>query len=202
MVPPETRLDHRDHDLPEALLRLEGVPGSAANARRPQRPIGSRFLPGLAKVSALWLFAYTFIFNFSVVRGSSMAPGIRDGDRIVVDHVSHLIAGVQRGDIVVLRYPMDPSIDYIKRVVGLPGDDVRIDGGRVWVNGELLPEPYVDRPDVSDHVRVCVQPGHYYVLGDNRPRSSDSREFGQVAFDAIRGRVNVRVWPLGRLGLL
>ncbi len=203
MAPPEhPRAPHVPGGRSAAADALPELLEAAPRAARRPRPVGARVLPSLAKVSALWLFAYTFVFNFSVVRGSSMAPGILDGDRIVVDHVTHRIAGLHRGDIIVLRYPVDPSIDYIKRVVGLPGDEVRIDGGSVWVNGDPIEEPYVERADVNDHVRVRVRPGHCYVLGDNRPRSSDSREFGQVPLDSIRGRVNVRVWPPSRLGLL
>lgn len=154
------------------------------------------------KIGVIVFIAYGVVFNFSIVRGSSMSPGIKDGDRILVDHVSLLFRDVQRGDIVVLQYPLDPTLDYVKRVIGLPGDEVRIDGGRVWVNGESLEEPYIAEPDPRTHLAQTVEPGCLFVLGDNRPHSSDSREFGQVPLQNLVGLVNLRVWPPARLGVL
>lgn len=152
---------------------------------------------------ALGLFLlYALLFNVSVVRGNSMAPGIRDGDRILVQPWSLLLGGVDRGDVVVLRYPLDPNLDYIKRVVGLPGDQVVMEAGSLWVNGERVEEGYVQDPDREIHLRTEVKPGHYFVLGDNRRRSSDSREFGQVPDGHLRGVVAVRLWPPARLGLI
>jgi signal peptidase I len=149
---------------------------------------------GLAVLMAL------VAFNLSVVRGSSMNPGILDGDRILIDRFSLAFDGVDRGDVVVLSYPLDPSLDYIKRVVGLPGDEVLMAGGRVWVNGRLLTEPYVSRGDTYTYERAVVKEGHFFVLGDNRPHSADSREFGQVPRALLRGRVDLRVWPPERAG--
>jgi len=151
---------------------------------------------------ALVALAYLCLFNLSVVRGSSMAPRIHDGDRILIDHFSYMFSNVHRGDIVVLKYPLDPSVDYIKRVIGLPGDDVVVDSDGVWVNGERISEPYVAEQDPFSRVHTRVKPAHFFVLGDNRPRSSDSREFGLVPQDYIRGKVEVRVWPPSRIGAI
>lgn len=157
-----------------------------------------------AKACLLFVLGWGLVFNVSEVRGSSMEPGIHDHDRIVIDHLSYLVGDVQRGDVVVLRYPLDPSLDYIKRVVGLPGDEVSIARGEVRVNGELLEEPYVAPSSIEPWttLRARVRPGHYFVLGDNRRRSSDSREFGQVPYEYLRGRVRFRLWPVGRVGLV
>ena len=171
-----------------------------AGAQRSERLL-RRLLTAL-KVGAVLLVLYGLVFNFSVVRGSSMSPGIHDGDRILVNHLSYLLQSVQRGDIVVLRYPLDPRLDYIKRVIGLPGDIVRIHEGSVSVNGEVLEEPYISEPDPRGDATVCVEPEHYYVMGDNRPHSSDSREFGQVPRENLRGKVDLRVWPPDRAGTL
>ncbi len=168
---------------------------------RQRRPLWKRPL-AVAQCTCLGMLAYIALFNVSVVRGSSMAPGIHDGDRIVVDHFAYLLGQVQRGDVVVLKYPLDPSLDYIKRVIGLPGDEVLIDHGSVWVNGKELMEPYVEATDNAARTYVRVQPAHYFVLGDNRPRSSDSREFGQVPMDYVRGRVELRLWPISRFGTI
>lgn len=151
-------------------------------------------------MGALGVVVYSLLFNLSVVRGSSMTPGIEDGDRILVEPWSYMIGDVERGDVVVLRYPLDPRVDYIKRIIGLPGDHVRLARGRVWVNGVKLEEPYVDARDTGSTTSLVVEDGHYYVLGDNRPRSSDSRDFGLVPDELIRGRVDVRLWPPQRFG--
>jgi len=168
-------------------------PASAA----PRRSFG-RWL----RLGATVLVLYVGVFHLSVVRGSSMTPSIHDGDRILIDPLTFLLQGVQRGDIVVLKYPLDPSVDYIKRVVGLPGDEIVIEGGQVWVNGRRLDEPYVGDPDPFCSLRTHVRPAHYFVLGDNRLRSCDSREFGQVPQDYVRGKVELRLWPLARAGLI
>ena len=148
------------------------------------------------------LVGWLLLFNFSVVRGQSMRPGIEDGDRILIDRFSYMFGAVERGDIVVLGYPLDPSLDYIKRVVGVPGDEIQIRAGRLFVNGSSVDEPYVADIDRSSYVHTEVSDGHYFVLGDNRTRSSDSREFGQVAEELLKGKVDVRLWPPARLGIL
>lgn len=181
---------------------LPGEPTMGPEPRRSrQRGLARVALDG-ARLGVLVLLFYAVFFNLSVVRGNSMSPGIHDGDRILVEPWSYLVGEVARGDVVVMRYPLDPSVDYIKRVVGLPGDRVTLAGGHVWVNGELLHEPYVSAPDVDSFASVEVEEGHYFVLGDNRPRSSDSREFGQVPSEYVRGRVDLRLWPPSRLGLV
>jgi signal peptidase I len=161
--------------------------------------LGTTLLDGL-RVALAGTFVYTLLFNLSIVRGNSMAPGIHDGDRILVEPWSYVVSDVERGDVVVLRYPLDPSVDYIKRVIGLPGDRVTLAGGRVWVNGLLLDEPYVQSVDPAAYADVVVTPGSYFVLGDNRPKSSDSREFGLVDATLLRGRVDLCLWPLARAG--
>ena len=175
---------------------LSAEPPQTAPAR--SGPV-ALFLDG-ARVAAVSLVLYVLFFNLSVVRGSSMSPGIHDGDRILVEPWSFVVGEASRGDVVVLQYPLDPRVDYIKRVIGLPGDHVVLADGHVWVNGELLNEPYVADDDHSSYTSCIVDEGHVFVLGDNRPRSSDSREFGLVPVTYLRGRVDLRLWPLSRAG--
>lgn len=182
-----------------------GAPAPRSEPAAPTAPALQRsraLVSGLTllQTGGLALLTYVCLFHLSVVRGSSMAPSIHDGDRILIDPVSYLFGDIERGDIVVLQYPLDPSVDYIKRVVGLPGDEVVIEAGLVWVNGEALEEPYVLGPDPTTSLRVEVLPAHYFVLGDNRARSCDSREFGQVPQGYVRGKVELRVWPPERAG--
>lgn len=181
--------------------RGERAAGAAGDAPpRPRRRFGwLRDVSGIVLVALLF---YTLSFHVSVVRGSSMSPGIHDGDRILVEPWSYVFGGVSRGDVVVMQSPLDPGLDYIKRVIGLPGDEILIAAGAVWVNGELLEEPYAVPGDASLYQWTRVLDDHYFVLGDNRPHSSDSREFGQVPARFLRGRVDLRVWPLPRAGLV
>ena len=187
-------------DLPraESTRAPEAEPATAATAPARVRPLVSALT--LLQTLGLALVTYVSLFHLSVVRGSSMAPSIHDGDRILIDPVSYLFGEIERGDIVVLQYPLDPSVDYIKRIVGLPGDEIVIEAGTVWVNGEPLEEPYVLGPDPSTSLRAEVLPAHYFVLGDNRARSCDSREFGQVPQGYVRGKVELRIWPPDRAG--
>jgi len=161
-----------------------------------------RVAMGSLQMALVALVAWLLLFNFSIVRGQSMRPGIRDGDRILIDRFSYMFGSIERGDIVVLSYPLDPSLDYIKRVIGVPGDEIQIRAGQVIVNGEVMKEPYVADIDRTSYFTTVVAEGHYFVLGDNRPHSSDSREFGQVPVELLKGKVEVRLWPLGRLGVL
>lgn len=155
-----------------------------------------------SRILLVAVVGYLLFFHLSVVRGNSMLPGIHDGDRILVEPWSYVFDEVERGDVVVIQYPLDPNVDYIKRIIGLPGDRITLGHGYVWVNGTLLNEPYVADVDPSWHPDITVEAGHYFVLGDNRPSSSDSREFGLVAKRLVRGRVDVRLWPLSRIGFI
>lgn len=159
-----------------------------------------RVLFDCSRVTVVALVLYAVLFNLSIVRGSSMAPGVCDGDRILIEPWSYLFDDVERGDVVVMRYPLDPRVDYIKRIIGLPGDRVTLAAGHLWVNGELVDEPYVAMIDRGSYLSQIVGEGQYFVLGDNRPKSSDSREFGLVPADYLRGRVDLRLWPLSRAG--
>jgi len=191
-------------DAPAEGAAEDGIGPLPAPTRggEPAARSGLRRALGTVRLVSLVAAFYVVFFNLSVVRGNSMSPGIHDGDRILVEPWSYVLTGVERGDVVVMRYPLDPTVDYIKRVIGLPGDLVTLAGGHVWVNGELLSEPYIAASDPDCYLSARVREGHYFVLGDNRPRSSDSREFGQVPSDYVRGRVDVRLWPLDRVGLI
>ena len=131
-----------------------------------------------------------------------MAPGIHEADRIFGDPFSYLLHEIERGDIITFKYPLAPWVDYVKRVIGIPGDEVVMDCGRVFVNGLELVEPYVEAQDPESRVRVLVPSTHYFVLGDNRLKSCDSRKFGFVPLDYIHGKVTFRVWPPTRFGMI
>ncbi len=149
-------------------------------------------------------FIIIFLYQPVEVEGTSMLPGLQDQERIFVNKFVYKFEAIQRGDIVVFHYPLDPSKSYIKRVVGVPGDRVRIRDGQVYVNGILLPEPYVPAEyfDVRSMVETIVPADSYFVLGDHRSMSNDSREFGAVEQKYIFGKAVLVYWPVEKLSIV
>jgi len=136
------------------------------------------------------------------VEGPSMQPLLRDGDRILVDKLTYRFRSIERGEVVVFWYPLDPSQSFVKRVVAGPGDRVELRSGQLIVNGQSVDERYLapgnrDDAEVASHE---VSPGHYYVLGDHRNQSNDSRSWGEVPEKYIYGRALWRFWPPTHLG--
>ncbi len=167
----------------------------------PSRSPRRRFARDLFCGAAMILVLHLYVVQISVVRGHSMRPSLCDGDRLVVDRLAYELADVDRFDVVVLRYPADPTIDFVKRVIGLPGDRVRIDRGTIYVNDVPIAEAFAHVADWAV-MRECVVPANsYFVLGDNRPISCDSREFGVVGRELLKGRVRVCFWPLNRVAV-
>lgn len=163
------------------------------------RLFGRRFFRDLFRGMAVVVLLHLFVVQISVVRGLSMEPSLRDGDRLIVDRLSYSVTDVERFDVVVMRNPVDESVDYVKRVVALPGESVSIRDGRVLINGRIVPVPFDLCPDHCDMETVHVPADHFFVLGDNRPVSCDSREFGLVQADLLKGKVRLRFWPLTRV---
>lgn len=149
-------------------------------------------------------FIILFLYQPVKVEGTSMLPGLQDQERIFINKFVYRFESVSRGDVVVFRYPRDPAKSYIKRVIGVPGDRIRIERGRVYVNGRRLSEGYVPRDFVDPHsYPEFVVPDHsYYVLGDHRSMSNDSREFGPVDESFIYGKAVFVYWPVDKLGVL
>jgi len=133
-----------------------------------------------------------------------MQPGLRDQDRLFIDKFFFRFESVNRGDVVVFHYPRDPEKSYIKRVIGLPGDTIRISQGRVFINGIPISEPYVPRryEDTRSMGELTVPPGEYFVMGDHRSISSDSRDFGPVDRDLIYGKAEFIYWPADNIGVV
>ena len=157
----------------------------------------------------LYLLATTTIQTVHVV-GLSMSPTLSDNDLLIASKIDYRLHDPERGDIIILKSPIDPGRDYIKRVIGLPFDHLLIRNHHVLINGVGLEEPYVqswagngDFPPQPDAVDGQVIPsGMYFVMGDNRDHSSDSRLFGYVSRDEIDGKAVLRVWPWSHLALL
>jgi signal peptidase I len=149
-------------------------------------------------------FIILFLYQPVKVEGNSMQPNLEDQERIFINKFVYRIEAIEHGDVVVFRYPRDPSKSYIKRVVGVPGDRVRVAGGRVYLNGQALTEEYVsgDGLDLRSYPEVVVPENSYYVMGDHRLMSNDSREFGPVHERYIYGKAVFVYWPVERAGTL
>lgn len=148
-----------------------------------------------------------FIAQPFVVDGESMYPTFDNSDYLIIDQLSYRFSLPSRGDVVVFRYPNDPSVFYIKRVIGLPGETVHISRGQVTVtrtNGETLTldEGYVVHEDATYTLDSVIGKDEYFVMGDNRPRSSDSRVWGTLPKENIMGRAYLRIFPFAEAAVL
>lgn len=154
----------------------------------------------------LAIFVILFIYQPVKVEGTSMMPTLDDQERIFINKFVYRFhfGNIERGDTVVFWFPGDPTKSYIKRVIGMPGDRVEVVDGKVIVNGEALVENYVppEYRDQSEMPERVVPPGEYFVLGDHRSSSNDSRAWGMVPRRYIYGKAVFIYWPLDKIGLL
>ncbi|MFB3923575.1 MAG: signal peptidase I [Terriglobia bacterium] len=143
-----------------------------------------------------------FLYQPVQVEGTSMSPRLSDHERILINKFLYRFESIQRGDIVVFWYPRDPSKSYIKRVIGLPGEWVGVVDGQVTIDGRPLQEPYLppDGLDRQSSPSTYVEPGHYYVMGDHRVSSNDSRTWGTVDRKYIYGKAVFVYWPFSQFG--
>jgi signal peptidase I len=149
-------------------------------------------------------FLITFVAQAFRVQGTSMLPLLEDGERIIVNKFVYRFHSIERGDVVVFWYPRDPTVSFIKRVVGLPGDTVEVKAGEVYINGHLVREDYIPPRfrDDETFAPVEVKKGYYYVMGDHRNSSNDSRSWGEVPEKYVYGRAVFRFWPLAKMGVI
>jgi signal peptidase I len=175
-----------------------------AAGRRSAVSVILAWLRDLAVSIVIAVVVIVFIYQPVKVEGTSMMPGLVDQERIFVNKFIYRfgIEDIHRGDLVVFWYPGDQTKSYIKRVIGVPGDSVWIDRGAVYLNGKRLAEDYVPeryRDTLSMPART-IEPDHYFVLGDHRNSSNDSRNWGLVPRTCIYGKAVFVYWPLERIG--
>jgi signal peptidase I len=146
----------------------------------------------------------TFLYQPVRVEGTSMLPRLEDRDRLFVNKLVYHISSIERGDVVVFHYPRNPEQSYIKRVIALPGDRLFIDHGQVWLNGKPLRERYVPEEyrDSRSFAEIVVPEDRYFMMGDHRSISSDSREFGPVERSLIYGKAVFVYWPARDAGVV
>lgn len=181
----------------------------AAGAATSTSPAGSIFRE-IAEVVVLALILY-FGISFAVqavhVEGLSMFATLDDNDYLIANKIDYRIHNPQRGDIIILRPPTDPSRDFIKRVIALPGERLLIRNGIVYINGHRLEEPYLPEAwtidtnwPINGADGQVMGPNQYFVMGDNRNKSQDSRAFGPITRDRIDGKAWFRIWPVDHFG--
>lgn len=149
----------------------------------------------------LALFIARFVAQVTIVQGASMNPTLQTGQRVIANKLIYRISEPKRGDIVLVQLP-DMNEPLIKRVVGLPGEELVVYQGETTINGEVLAEPYLDpeRPQ-NDTAQIDIPADQWFVMGDNRLNSRDSRAFGTVTEDMIVGKARVSIWPPSEIGI-
>ena len=159
----------------------------------------------IVETIALTLIIFVVI-HFAVqsyrVQGISMQPGLHSDEYVLVNKIAYIFHQPDRGDIIVFHYPLDTTQDFIKRVIGLPGDTITVNSNTVWVDGVKLNEPYVSAEANSEGMTWKVPPGNYFVMGDNRPYSDDSRSWGYVPQSDLVGKAVLLYWPVSDFELL
>jgi signal peptidase I len=182
----------------------EAKPSAARPEPKRTLPLLRSWVADLVIAVAVSAFIILFLYQPVKVEGSSMQPLLNDQQRVFINKFVYHIGPIERGDIVVFRYPRDPSKSYIKRVIGVAGDRVRVEGGRVFLNGRELREPYVPPiyVDLHSYPEIVVPENSYFVLGDHRTMSNDSREFGPIPATHIYGKAVFVYWPVEKLGAI
>jgi signal peptidase I len=195
---------------PPPPVAAPGPPGSPGPAPRRDRTSVRNIIEWVAIIAAALVVAIvikTFLFQAFYIPSASMQPTLKPGDRVLVNKLSYDLHAIHRGDIVVFKRPPseadDPTIkDLIKRVIGLPGDTIEERGGEVFINGQELKESYLPPGTVTTMLPLQkIPPGRYFVMGDNRTNSKDSRYIGTIPKSLIVGRAFIRVWPLSKIRL-
>ena len=199
-----SRLSARPQDGPESFTAPPAPVTGDPTVRSTRIDMGQVRDEAVAWVKTLFsaavyaLLIVTFGFQVARVEGSSMAPTLEDQDRLIVNKLVYRLGDPRRGDIVMLYYPLDPEKSFVKRVIAEENDTVRIEDGRVYVNevplhDDYVPDDYRSRDDWGPQV---IPEGYYFVMGDHRNNSSDSRHWGMVPKKYIIGKVQVRWWPV------
>lgn len=162
-----------------------------------------------AVMAAILVVIRFFVAEPHKVSGRSMVPNFHDKDYIITNKLATKISTLSRGEVIILTNPRNKDQVFIKRIIGMPGERVKLDNGLVYINGKQLPEGYLPlglkspgETFLQDGEEILVPPDAYFVMGDNRTASSDSREFGPVTKNLIIGQALLRYWPLDKLGLI
>lgn len=151
-------------------------------------------------IALIALVIRAFIIQPFYVLGPSMQPTYSQGDYLLIDELTYHVRAPHRGEVIVLKYPRDTSKDFIKRIIGLPGETIKVADGSVYINSKKLNEPYLHNVNTDGSLELTLSDKEYFVLGDNRPVSSDSRIWGTLPRSDIVGKVLIQLWPPSNFG--
>lgn len=162
------------------------------------------FIKSLVIATIAAVLIITFVFQVVNVDKTSMYPTLKPNDRLILEKVTYYFSKPSRGDIVVFKYPKDNREKFIKRVIGIPGDKIKIENGILYINGEKQEESYIKEPMIGDFSETTVPEGTIFAMGDNRNNSMDSRDesVGFIPYKLIIGKAVFRIYPLDSIGRL
>jgi len=167
------------------------------------------FIETIVIALAFFVLIYFFLMQPHQVKGNSMYANFHDGEYVLTEKVSYYFNDPQRGDVVVFKSPLNVEQDYIKRVLAIPGDTIKISQGKIYINNKELKEPYLPSDSftlpasfLTENKEITVPEGKFITIGDNRNHSSDSREWGYVKKEDIIGRSFFRYWPINKMGII
>ncbi|MFZ2025123.1 MAG: signal peptidase I [Microgenomates group bacterium] len=167
------------------------------------------FMQGIVVFLAMLVMVYLFLFSPQEINGSSMFPTFIDKELLITNKIVYKIRPPNRGEVVIFKSPSNKEIDYIKRVIALPGETLMLKNSTYYINGEALPEPYIAEGVFTsggafliEGEEIIIPDGSYFVSGDNRPHSSDSREFGPIPLTDFIGRALFRYWPANKFYII
>ena len=201
---PPDPLNPEEPQNPEGQASAENADDSAQTRQtNPIKRIALEVILVIGIAFPLALVLHTFVTQVYAISGHSMEPTLFDGERVMVDKISPAITEISRGDLIIFASPEDDSKNLIKRVIGLAGDKIELIGEMVYLNDKPLREGYTRRTIFPQKPgeSTTVAEGFMFVLGDNRPQSRDSRDFGTVSIEHVKGKVLLRLWPLDALTL-
>lgn len=175
------------------------IPSRSSKRKKKEKSALREMLEVVIVALALAFLIKTFVVGNFWIPSESMVPTIEVNDKVIVTNFSYWFAEPERGDVIVFRFPHDPKKDYIKRCIGLPGETIQFKDSKLYINGELVEEPYLPEGlEFEDYGPVQVPEGQYFMCGDNRNHSSDSRVWGFVEKKLIIGKAQVIYWPFAR----
>lgn len=167
------------------------------------------FMETIVVALSIFVVFYLFLAQPHEIKGSSMEPTFQNNEYVLTDKISYRFRDPNRGDVIVFKAPRNPDVDFIKRIIALPGEKVKIENGHVLINENLLSEPYLTSLTtlypgsfIEEGTEIVVPDREFFVMGDNRAHSSDSREFGTVKRNLIIGRAFIRYWPINKFGVV
>jgi signal peptidase I len=202
----QTVPDDSPTPAPNQTAAFDADPGQPSISPAPPGKYGGigLWLRDLLVAATASVLIIIFLYQPVRVEGTSMLPRLEDSDRVFVNKFVYRISSIERGDVVVFHYPRNPEQSYIKRVIALPGDRVRIDHGQVWLNGKPQTERYVpeEYQDSESMAEIVVPEDSYFMMGDHRSVSYDSRKFGPVERSYIYGKAVFVYWPTRDAGVV